>query len=116
MIILSYDISNNKLRTRFSKFLCKYSHRIQYSVFEIENSKTILDNVITQIKTKFENKFSDADSIYIFNLSCSCEVIRMGYAKHEEEEDIIIVWALKKNSLQTYSLDLISSNKNENLC
>lgn len=43
-----------------------------------------------QIKTKFENKFSDADSIYIFNLSCSCEVIRMGYAKHEEE-DIIIV-------------------------
>ena len=115
MIILSYDISNNKLRTRFSKFLCKYGHRIQYSVFEIENSKTILDNVITQIKTKFENKFSDADSIYIFNLSCSCEVIRMGYAKHEEE-DIIIVWALKKNSLQTYSLDLNSSNKNENLC
>ena len=90
MIILSYDISNNKLRTRFSKFLCNYAHRIQYCVFEIENSKTILDNVITQIKTKFENKFSDADSIYIFNLSCSCEVIRMGYAKHEEE-DIIIV-------------------------
>ena len=114
MIILSYDISNNKLRTRFSKFLCKYGHRIQYSVFEIENSKTILDNVITQIKTKFENKFSDADSIYIFNLSCSCEVIRMGYAKHEEE-DIIIVWALE-NSLQTYGLDLIGSNKNENSC
>ena len=114
MIILSYDISNNKLRTRFSKFLCKYGHRIQYSVFEIENSKTILDNVITQIKTKFENKFSDADSIYIFNLSCSCEVIRMGYAKHEEE-DIIIVCALE-NSLQTYGLDLIGSNKNDNSC
>ena len=113
MIILSYDISNNKLRTRFSKFLCKYGHRIQYSVFEIENSKTILDNVITQIKTKFENKFSDANSIYMFNLSCSCEVIRMGYAKHEEE-DIIIVGALE-NSLQTYGLDLIASNKNENL-
>ncbi len=89
MIIISYDISNNKLRTKFSKFLSKFGHRIQYSVYEIDNSSNILKNIITQIKLKFEKNFSDEDSIYIFNLSCSCEVIRMGYAKHEQESLII---------------------------
>lgn len=90
MILLSYDISNDKLRTRFSKFLSKYGHRLQYSVFEIDNSETILKNVITQIKTTFEKLFTENDSDLIFKLSASCEIIRMGYAKNEEK-DIIIV-------------------------
>lgn len=90
MILLSYDISDNKLRTHFSKFLEKFGHRIQYSVFELDNSPKILDNVILKIRTKFEKKFSELDSVYIFNLSARCEIIRFGYAKHEEN-DIIIV-------------------------
>lgn len=49
MIIISYDISNDKLRTQFSKFLSKFGHRIQYSVFEIENSKKLLDNIMCDI-------------------------------------------------------------------
>lgn len=75
MILLSYDISNDKLRTRFSKFLSKYGHRLQYSVFEIDNSETILKNVITQIKTTFEKLFTENDSVLIFKLSASCEII-----------------------------------------
>lgn len=90
MILLSYDISDNKLRTHFSKFLEKYGHRIQYSVFEIDNSPKILDNVILKIRNIFEKRFSESDSIYIFNLSASCKIYRFGYAKREED-DIIIV-------------------------
>lgn len=90
MILLSYDISDNKLRTHFSKFLEKYGHRIQYSVFEIDNSPKILDNVILKIRNRFEKRFSESDSIYIFNLSASCMIYRFGYAKREED-DIIIV-------------------------
>ena len=65
MILLSYDISDNKLRTHFSKFLEKYGHRIQYSVFEIDNSPKILDNVILKIRNRFEKRFSESDSIYL---------------------------------------------------
>lgn len=90
MIILSYDISNDKLRTKFSKFISKFGHRIQFSVYEIDNSATILTNIITTIRLKFEDKFSEDDSVLIFNLSAHCEIIRMGYAKNEES-DIIIV-------------------------
>lgn len=90
MILLSYDISNDKLRTKFSKFIGKYGHRLQYSVYEIDNSPNFLNNIIIQIKSKFENKFTESDSILIFNLSKTCEIIRMGYAKNEKK-DIIIV-------------------------
>lgn len=90
MILLSYDISDDKLRTKFSKFLSKFGHRLQYSVFEIDNSQTMLDNIILQIKSNFEKRFSESDSIMIMKLSPSCEIIRMGYAKHEEESIIIV--------------------------
>lgn len=89
MILLSYDISNNKLRTRFSKMLEKFGHRIQYSVFEIDNSEKVLNNVITQIKINFENKFTNSDSVYIFKMSPACKILRMGYAKNEESDIII---------------------------
>ena len=90
MIIISYDISNDKLRTRFSKYLSRFGHRIQYSVFEIENSNKILSNIVCDIDNKFKKLFSEEDSIYIFKLSSGCEVIRYGYAKHEEEEILFV--------------------------
>jgi CRISPR-associated protein Cas2 len=90
MVIISYDIADDKLRTRFSKYLCRFGHRIQYSVFEIENSNKLLNNIISDIENKHSKHFTEADSVYIFKLSSSCEVLRYGYAKHEEG-DIIIV-------------------------
>ncbi len=90
MIIVSYDISNDKLRTRFSKYLSKYGHRIQYSVFEIDNSERILNNIISEIANTFEKRFSQEDSIYIFKMSSTCKIVRYGYAKNEESDLKII--------------------------
>ena len=91
MVIISYDISDDKLRTHFSKYLEKFGHRIQYSVFEIDNSERLLDNIINDIHNRFEKKFSQSDSIYIFNLSKTCKVKRYGYAKNEECDFKIII-------------------------
>lgn len=90
MVLISYDISNDKLRTRFSKYLQKFGHRIQYSVFEIDNSSKMLDNIIKDIEHNFSKLFAESDSVYIFKLSSSCEIKRFGYAKHEEEDYLII--------------------------
>ena len=90
MVIISYDISNDKLRTKFSKYLSRFGHRIQYSVFTIENSNKLLNNIISDIENRYSKMFSEEDSVYIFHLSASCEVKRYGYAWHEEE-DILIV-------------------------
>ncbi len=90
MVLISYDISDNKLRTKFSKFLERFGHRIQYSIFEIENSKSMLNNICMEIEGTFEAKFSQSDSIMIFNLSNSCKITRYGYAKNEEKELFIL--------------------------
>lgn len=90
MIIVSYDISDDKLRTKFSKYLSRFGHRIQYSVFEIDNSPKIINNIMTDIRNNFEKKFTQADSVIIFKLSSSCEVFRFGYAKNDEKDFIII--------------------------
>lgn len=89
-LIITYDISNDKLRTAFSKYLSKFGYRLQYSVFEIKNSERILDNIKTKITAYFEKKFEQSDSVIIFHLSVQCEKICFGYAKNEETDLVII--------------------------
>lgn len=89
MILVSYDISDNKLRGKFANFLSKFGYRLQYSVFKIDNSERLLNIVTNEIENRFSKKFSQSDSIYIFKLSASCEVIKYGYAKNEDESIII---------------------------
>ena len=90
MVIVSYDISDDKLRTKFSKYLSKFGHRLQYSVFEIDNSNRILDNIVTDIKNRFEKCFTQQDSVMVFKLSASCEVLRFGCARNDEKDFFII--------------------------
>ncbi len=90
MLMVSYDISDNKLRTRFSKFLSKFGHRLQYSIFEIKNSKRILENIQVEIKSDFEKEFCQTDSIMIFQMSKQCKITKYGYAKNDDEDLIMI--------------------------
>lgn len=92
MLIVTYDIANDKLRYKFSLFLEKYGRRLQYSVFELKNSERILNIVQTTIQKKFAKSFAMTDSILIFSLcgSCGKHVVRYGYAVHEEEELVFL--------------------------
>ena len=90
MILISYDISDDKKRAKFAKYLSKFGHRLQYSVFEIENSEHILDNITADLNNRFLKLFEQTDSVYIIWLNPNCEIQRFGYAKNEES-DILIV-------------------------
>lgn len=90
MVIISYDISNNKKRTKFNKYIRKFGHRLQFSVYEIENSNRVLNNIIADINNKFTKEFDDTDSVYIFKMSSSCEILKYGYASHENDTLLIV--------------------------
>ncbi len=90
MLLVSYDISDNRLRTRFAKFLGKYGNRLQYSVFEIKNSDRVIENITTKIEKYYGEKFGQTDSVMIFILSKTCEIIKFGYAKNSDEDLIIM--------------------------
>lgn len=92
MLIVTYDIHNDKLRTKFSKFLKKYWRRLQYSVFEIKNSERIINIVKREIEEKFEKNFTWADSILIlpFTKVDKEKIIRYWQPAMEEEEILFL--------------------------
>ena len=87
MVIVSYDISDDKLRTKFSKYLSKFGHRLQYSVFEIDNSNRILDNIVTDIKNRFEKCFTQQDSVMVFKLSQAVGAVAIRLCSENDEKD-----------------------------
>ncbi|MDE0119029.1 MAG: CRISPR-associated endonuclease Cas2 [Bdellovibrionales bacterium] len=90
MLIVSYDITNDKLRTQFSSFLSKFGYRLQYSVFKIKNSDRVLNNITAEIKGVFSKKFSETDSVIVFSMSKQCKVYSYGYARNEEKDLILV--------------------------
>jgi len=90
MILISYDIKDDKLRTKFAKFIKKFGNRVQYSVFEIKHSETMLNKIKVAISNEFETKFTKDDSVFIFETSKTCKITRFGYAK-DDNSDVVIV-------------------------
>lgn len=90
MIIISYDISNDKKRAKFSRYIRKFGHMLQYSVYEIENSERILKNIVTDINNKWLKQFDQTDSVYIFRMSSSCQIEKYGYARNEDSDLLIV--------------------------
>ncbi len=89
MFLILYDIQNDTLRTRFSNFLKQHGRRVQYSVFEIRNSKRILENIETEIKIQFDKRFSQSDSVLIYHIGDNACIGRYGYPVNEETDLII---------------------------
>ena len=91
MLLVSYDISSDKTRTQFSKFLEKYGRRLQYSVFELRSSQRVLDNILVEIEKKYKPKFANTDSIVIIPVTPADKkkIIRYGYAKHDESDVLV---------------------------
>ncbi len=84
MLIVSYDISSDKLRTRFLKFLVKCGAiRLQYSVYEINNTKRVKDTICVKVETYFSKKFDGGDSIFIFEADIK-KAIKYGNAIHRD--------------------------------
>ena len=89
MLLVIYDIENDKLRTRFSTFLKQFGRRLQYSVFEIQNSPRVLENIRVELKHNYEKKFSQSDNVMIINVPDDSIIDRFGYAKNEESDLLI---------------------------
>ena len=69
MIVVSYDIADDKLRSRFSKMLTRNGAvRLQYSVYELVNTKRVVDNLMLKIDA-FSKHFTGSVSVLVFVVS-----------------------------------------------
>lgn len=86
MLVISYDISNDKLRAKFSKMLTKYGAiRLQYSVYEVNNTNRVINNLIVAIEETFAKSFDGCDSVIIFDVS-SIKLKKYGNAIHRDKD------------------------------
>ncbi len=86
MIIISYDIKDTKLRTKFSKFLMKSGGiRLQFSVYEFNNTNRLLDVIKERIKSDFSEKFTPDDSVMILTAT-NANVEKYGNAIHRDQD------------------------------
>ncbi len=63
---------------------------LQYSVYEIDNSEKILNNIAADINNKWLKQFDQMDSVYIFQMSSSCKIQKFGYAKNDDSNLLIV--------------------------
>lgn len=68
MIVVSYDISDGKMRARFSKMLRKNGAiRLQFSVYEVRNTQRVMSNLLVKIEA-FAKHFTADDSVIIIDV------------------------------------------------
>lgn len=85
MIIVSYDIADDKMRANFSKMLKgNGAIRLQYSVYEVRNTKRIMDNLTAKIEA-FSKHFTPDDSIVVFEFD-SNKIVKYGNAIHRDQD------------------------------
>lgn len=89
MIVISYDIADDKLRAKFSRLLTKNGAiRLQYSVYEVNNTNRVIENLKLKIDD-FAKKFDFDDSVIIFDVS-SVKLKKYGNAIHRDEDIVFL--------------------------
>ena len=89
-ILISYDITENKSRTKLAKRLKDFGPRVQKSVFEADVNEKELEKILILLK---EWKLKKDDSIRIYKLCASCKkAIKIwGVGEVTEDKDCYIV-------------------------
>lgn len=89
MLIISYDIADDKVRTRFAKMLTKHGAiRLQYSVYEVANTKRIRDLLVEKVRA-FAKNFKFDDSVVIFSTSAD-DILKFGNAIHRDAGLVVL--------------------------
>ena len=88
LVLIIYDIVDNKKRNRLATFLNGYGNRVQKSAFEAKLSKRKYEKLIREIP-----KFCDRteDSIRVYKIIGKGQIKSWGIGDLEEQEDVILI-------------------------
>lgn len=89
MKIISYDIGDDRWRARFTRMLVKHGAiRLQYSVYEVANTKRVMDNLTVKIEA-WAKHFTLDDSVIIFDVDEN-KMIKYGNAIHRDKPVVFL--------------------------
>lgn len=90
--IVSYDVSNTRIRTLISKILEEFGERVQFSVFECELDRDQYSNLISKLKGKSLLKGAKGCKISFYKIEPHLvpKIRRVGQKPVIDKEVIII--------------------------
>lgn len=88
--LVSYDIPDDKRRTRVARLLEGYGQRVQFSVFEVWLDDTLRRELLAGLNQRID---PDQDSVRLYWLCAACQkkVITLGQGTPPEAPGVIIV-------------------------
>ncbi len=87
-VLVIYDISSNKCRTKFANLLLGYGFRIQKSAFEAVITKSKLVKLQSEIPRYIDET---VDSVRLYKINGKGNVVTWGTTEDYNDEDIIII-------------------------
>ncbi len=87
LVLVIYDISNDKKRRELVKYLKSYGGRVQYSAFECIMTKKLYKAMIKNLKNYMDSK---TDSIRVYRLNRDNEILNFGINKLTDLNEIKI--------------------------
>ena len=87
LVLIIYDIIDNKTRNKMVKLLESYGNRVQKSAFEALLTSVQYNEVIRKIF----NIINEEDNVRMYRLNSSNEVVLIGTSDTIYEEDVIII-------------------------
>jgi CRISPR-associated protein Cas2 len=90
LIVVSYDVSDDRRRTRLAHALKDFGQRVQYSVFECRLDAAALEKLRHRVQTLIDVK-EDTVRIYRLCLECDRQVEIQGTGKVTEDPDVYVL-------------------------
>ena len=93
LILISYDIIENKKRTKIMKILEEYGKRVQKSVFECDVDEKERLDIYSRLNVIMMKNKEEADSLrfYMICEKCLAKTKIIGAGKIEKREEYLIV-------------------------
>lgn len=90
LYLVSYDIPDDRRRTKLAKAIKDFGDRVQYSVFECILDQALLDRMTRRIRKIIVEK---DDSVRIYSLCAGCEkaISIIGQGEVTKEEEVYIL-------------------------
>ncbi len=90
LILVTYDIPNNRRRTKIAKILLDYGDRVQYSVFECNLTSKQIAQLQKELKELIDQ---EKDSVRVYKLcaECAANIKVMGSAQLPADAPIVYV-------------------------
>jgi len=88
--LVSYDIPDDRRRTKLAKALKDFGDRVQYSVFECLLDNRLLESMMKKITGLIDES---EDSVRIYDLCAGCEknIVIIGQGMVSKEEEVYIL-------------------------